>query len=107
MTTLLVSRHRGACDWLSAQGIAIDRQVSHLDMSLIRSGDTVLGTLPVHLAAKVCACGARYFHLSIDLPPELRGMELSDEQLSSCGARLEAFDIKPSNVSLFPEEPYD
>ncbi|PJC04222.1 MAG: CRISPR-associated protein Csx16, partial [Gallionellales bacterium CG_4_9_14_0_8_um_filter_55_61] len=59
MTVWFVSRHPGAVDWAKTQGIAVDRWVAHLVLSEIEACDTVIGTLPVQLAAQVCAKGAR------------------------------------------------
>lgn len=93
MTTYFVTRHPGAIEWAARQGLAVDHQVAHLDPATVKPGDTVIGTLPVHLAARVCARRARYLHLCLDLPPELRGQELSADQLDSCRPRLEAFIV--------------
>ena len=89
MSTWFVSRHPGALQWLRAQGIETDHQVDHLDLCQVAPGDRVLGTLPINLAAEVCARGASYFHLSLVLPRELRGRELDAEDLHRLGARLE------------------
>ena len=94
MTTWFVSRHPGARDWAQRHGIRVDRQVTHLEMEEIASGDVVIGTLPVHLAAAVCAQGARYLHLSLTLPEALRGRELSAGDMEACCARLEAFFVR-------------
>ncbi len=94
--TWFVSRHPGARAWIAAQGISIDEQVAHLDTGRLAPGDTVIGTLPVHLAAKVCARGATYLHLTVDLPAELRGQELDAEMLEALGARLEPFVVSVS-----------
>ncbi|BCX88945.1 CRISPR-associated protein Csx16 [Methylomarinovum tepidoasis] len=93
-TTFFVSRHPGAVEWARRQGLRIDRQVDHLDVEEIQPGDTVIGTLPVHLAAQVCRRGARYLHLSLEIPPEARGRELSAEELDKYGARLEEYEIR-------------
>lgn len=53
-----VSRHPGAVEWLAEQGLEVDRMIAHLDIRQIQSGDWVMGTLPVSLAAEVCARGA-------------------------------------------------
>ncbi|BBD76984.1 CRISPR-associated protein Csx16 [Hydrogenophilus thermoluteolus] len=92
-TIWFVSRHPGAVAWAARQGLKVDRQVAHLDPDEVQAGDTVIGTLPVHLAAQVCARKARYLHLSLDLPPEARGLELSADDLERYGARLEAYHI--------------
>lgn len=89
-----VSRHPGACAWLAAQGIQVDEQVEHLDPAQIREGDTIIGTLPVHLVADVCEKGATYKHLTLDLPPELRGRELDANTLEELGARLEQYCVR-------------
>ena len=94
MTTFFVTRHPGAIAWAARQGLVVDRQVAHLDPADIQPGDTVIGTLPVNLAAQVCARGARFFNLSLDVPPEARGRELSADDLERFGARLEAYDVQ-------------
>lgn len=94
MTTYFVSRHPGAVEWARRRGIAVDQLVSHLDPQLISATDMVIGTLPVNLAAEVCARGARYMHLSLDLPTEARGQELSAADLDRYGARLECYIIR-------------
>jgi CRISPR-associated protein Csx16 len=88
-TTYLVTRHPGAREWAEQEGIAVDRVVDHLDVGQIRDGDVVIGSLPVNLAAEVCARGGRYLHLSLHLPPELRGKELTVEDMRRLGARVE------------------
>ncbi len=93
MTTFFVSRHPGAIEWAKRQKLVVDQFVPHLDAARVRSGDTVIGGLPVDLAARVCAAGARYHHLALKLPVTLRGKELSADDLTQLGARLEPFQI--------------
>ena len=93
MTTYFVSRHPGAVAWVLRQGIAVDHLIPHVDIMRLQPGDTVIGTLPVNLAAEVCKRGAHYLHLSLRVPAALRGVELSTEQLDSLGARLESFEV--------------
>jgi CRISPR-associated protein Csx16 len=97
MTTWFISRHPGAIAWAAQQGLSVDRHAQHLDPAQVQVGDTVIGTLPVHLAAAVCQVGARFFNLSLDLPAHWRGRELSVDQLRQCKARLECFDISPAS----------
>ncbi len=97
MTTFLVTRHPGAVEWAARQGLAVDRQVAHLDPASVRPGDTVIGTLPVQLAAEVCARGGRFLSLSLDLPAEARGRELTAEELESYGARLEEYSVEKAS----------
>ena len=94
MTTFFISRHPGARDWAEARGVVVDRWVDHLDLNSVAPGDRVLGTLPVHLAAAVCERGARYVHLSLELPADQRGRELTGADMERLGARLEAFEVR-------------
>jgi CRISPR-associated protein Csx16 len=94
MTTFFVTRHAGAREWAARRGITVDRMVSHIDPADVAPGDVVIGSLPVHLAAEVCERGGRYMHLSLDLPPELRGVELTPSDMDNAGARIEEFFIR-------------
>ena len=70
MTVYFITRHSGAVAWAREEGIEAAQLIDHLDVELIQPGDTVVGTLPVNLAASVCARGGSYLHLSLELPPE-------------------------------------
>lgn len=94
MTTFFVTRHPGATAWARQQGLVVDRAVAHLDPAAVQPGDTVIGTLPVNLAAEVCARGGRYLHLSLDLPAAWRGRELGADDMRACGARIEEYRVQ-------------
>ena len=93
MTTFFVSRHPGALDWAAGESITVDTVIAHLDPEVIESGDVVIGTLPIHLAARVCERGGRYLHLRLEIPPDWRGRELSAADLLQFGARLEEYRV--------------
>jgi CRISPR-associated protein Csx16 len=93
VTTYFVSRHSGATEWAAQQGIVVDKRVIHLDVAEIVPGDIVMGTLPVHLAAKICARGGRYLHLTLEIPAEMRGRELTAAEMRDLGARIEEYRI--------------
>jgi CRISPR-associated protein Csx16 len=92
-TRWFVSRHPGAIAWARAQHIVVHKWVAHLDLAQIRAGDTVIGTLPVNMVADVCARGARYLHLTLSLPAEWRGRELSVDEMTRVSAELKAFHV--------------
>lgn len=94
MTVWFVSRHPGALEWMQNHGPAFDRHVTHLASQEVAVGDTVVGSLPVNLAAEICARGARYFNLSLRLREEDRGRELSAGELAAYDAVLEEFSIR-------------
>jgi len=102
MATWFITRHPGAIEWARRHGLSVDRHIIHLDPADVRPGDLVLGTLPVNLAADVCAKGARYLNLSLDLPAEARGRELSTDDLERYGARLEEYLVLPSGAPHGP-----
>ena len=93
MTVYLVTRHAGACDWARQEGIDFDQAIDHLNPTIVHPGDTVIGALPVNLAAEVCARGGRYLHLILKLSPELRGRELTSVEMRTCGARLQGYRV--------------
>ena len=80
--TWFVTRHDGARDWAARRGLSAV-MVDDLNKATLKPGDRVMGSLPVHLAAQICAAGARYFHLVLHLPPEQRGRELSADEILS------------------------
>ena len=86
-----VDRHAGAVAWCESTGVHFDEYRPHFDGLVVGPGDTVVGTLPVNLAADVCSHRARYIHLTMDIPLELRGRELSEDEMNRCGARLEPY----------------
>lgn len=79
-------------------GHAFDRHVTHLEPTSVQAGDSVIGTLPVQLAAQICARGGRYHHLTLNMPAHARGQELSAQDLETLGASLEAFDIRSQTL---------
>lgn len=100
MTTYFVSRHPGARDWAMDQNIGFDRLVTHLDPNQVQQGDTIIGTLPVNLAAEICEAGGHYLHLSLRLPSELRGIELTADELRGLDATLEAYQVQRIDADL-------
>lgn len=93
MTVYFVTRHAGAVAWAAARGIAA-APTAHLDPAAVRAGDIVLGTLPVNLVAAINRRGARYLHLTLDVPPDQRGRELSAADMTRFGAELREYVVE-------------
>lgn len=96
MGTYFVTRHAGAREWASRRGIKVDQMVDHMTQDHIASlnaGDVIIGVLPINLAAQVCARGGRYLHLSMEVPPSLRGKELSADEMEALGASIQEYKI--------------
>ena len=94
MTTYFISRHPGAAAWAEAEGFHVDERLAHFDVNSVQPGDRVLGTLPINLVAEVNARGGTYFHLTLELPAEARGKELTADDMRNFGARLEGYSAR-------------
>lgn len=94
MTVWFISRHPGAKAWALAHNLHVDRWADHLDPAEIEAGDIVLGTLPLHIAEKICSLGARFFALTLDIPFEMRGRELSLDSVQRYHGHLEEFIVR-------------
>lgn len=93
MGTYFVSHHSGALEWAPREGIDAEI-VEHLDSEIIREGDVVIGTLPVHLAGTVCEKGGRFFCLSLDLPADWRKPDLPEQEMRQFNARLDEYHVR-------------
>lgn len=101
MAIWFVSRHQGAIEWIKRQEIHIDFWKDHLieeDFNSMTAQDIVLGTLPIHLAARVCDIGAKFYFLSIDISPDKRGKELDSLELTTANAQLVRYIIKKEDT---------
>ncbi|WP_372997110.1 CRISPR-associated protein Csx16 [Marinobacter sp.] len=93
VTCWFVSRHSGAREWASRQGIPVDCWVEHLAPEQVKAGDVVYGTLPIPLVALINGRGARYIHLVLDLSASIRGKELSPEEMEAGGAKFQEYKV--------------
>lgn len=91
--TWFISRHEGAILWAKNQNLPITKWCSHLEIEQIHTGDIVMGTLPVHMAAEICQRGATFYFLQVNMPEHLRGQELSNAQLLELGCKLTQFKV--------------
>jgi len=86
--TLIVTRHSGAVAWLEQKGFR-GEVITHLSPEQVSKGDTIVGVLPVHIVAELKEKGAQVFIIVLpQVPSEMRGHELSPEQMDEFGARL-------------------
>jgi len=101
MTVYFITRHLGAAAWAVQNHVHFDLHLTHLnDIETLRQNDMVIGTLPMNIVAILNRKGVRYIHLSLQIPAELRGMELTAQQLDACQAALEEFEVKQKPFSL-------
>lgn len=85
--TIIVTRHTGLVKWLAKRGITGTVLPSVFPDDV--RGKHVIGALPLHLAAEAESVTA----VSYQCPPELRGLDLSADQLDELGAKLETFIV--------------
>ena len=93
---ILVSRHPGAIEWFLQQGINIDEIKEHLVIDDLGQGDRVYGVLPIQLIAKINAIEVDYFHIVINPTQDVRGRELTAEQLNTMQVYLQGYSAKPT-----------
>jgi len=88
--TVIVSRHKGLVEWLAAQGI-VGEVIDHISNPQQIKGKIVYGTLPLGLAAETLITYA------VEMPrltKEMRGKDLSMEEMIKAGARLQGFKVR-------------
>lgn len=88
MKICFVSRHEGAVELIRRHDVPVTHFVPHLSADEVEQGDVVIGNLPIHLVMAVMAKGARYLHLTIEIPNERRGCELSAEEMQGYALRF-------------------
>ncbi|MPX29511.1 CRISPR-associated protein Csx16 [Moraxella catarrhalis] len=94
MTTYFITRHHGAIDWADANDVHFDMHLEHLlSLDELNTGDVIIGTLPINIVCQINELGVDYIHLSLNIPPHLRGVELNATQLDECQASLERFAV--------------
>lgn len=89
MARYFVTRHEGARQWALKHGIKAEEFIEHLDdPTIIRRGDQVMGTLPLHLIEAVLQRGGRYFNLDLEAGRGERGKPMSADDMDKAGAKL-------------------
>jgi len=88
--TIIISRHPGAIEWLKRHhpelsGAKVLKHAVPDDLF----GNVVIGTLPVNLAA----LAKEYWHLTMDIPVEARGKELTADDMEEFGCKINRYII--------------
>jgi putative CRISPR-associated protein (TIGR02620 family) len=87
---LVVTRHQSLVDYLRETGIiAGDAEVvAQVTADQVR-GRHVVGILPLHLAA----LASQVTVVPLEVPPDLRGVELSLDQIRQYAGKVQAFRV--------------
>ena len=89
-----INRHPGSIAWAKKQALPIDCFLEHMeDINIFEAGDTVIGSLPVHIIAELNNNGVRFLHFQLDLPKHQRGIELSAEDIDALDVQLREFMV--------------
>lgn len=98
MTAYVISRHTAAVEFLARKGFDGAVVVKHAAddfWSGLKSGDVVVGTLPIALAARACEkTGNPFGFLEVETPPDKRGAELTLDEMIAFKARLSWWNIE-------------
>lgn len=91
MQTIVITRHAALVQFLKETGIVGDNvtviaQATEADVA----GKHVIGVLPLHLAA----LAAKVTTLNLNTPSELRGVELSVEQLREFSSGVTTYVVR-------------
>ena len=90
--TWFVSRHQSSINWMKSQSTPVDNYVTHIDDSTgIHPGDIVIGSLPVSIVAKLNQNKIRFISFTLDIPEDLRGIDLNEKQLDSLQVELKEY----------------
>ena len=94
---VIITRHKGLVEWLRRRGIE-GEVIAHATEDDVRGKD-VIGNLPLHLASVALSVTV------VDMPylsPELRGQDLSPEQMDEAGATLRRYVVVGEPATLDP-----
>lgn len=81
MEVVIVSRHKSTIKLLK-QYFPEAKVIGHLsNPNDIPSGSLVIGNLPIETVAELLKRGCRFVSVVLNIPPELRGKELGEEEL--------------------------
>ena len=90
MKKIIITRHKGAVDWIKKHypEFSAFEHLTHANKLDIQ-GNIIIGTLPVNLAV----LSKEYWHLTMNIPVEFRGKELTVEDMEIFGCSIYRYKI--------------
>lgn len=88
MKVVIVSRHPATVNLLKSKYPDAEI-ISHMTEDNIPSNALVIGNLPIEMIAKVLEKGNRFVSVVLNIPQELRGKELNEEELKKYAKFIE------------------
>ena len=91
--TLIISRHAGAMGWIQKHHpeFAECELITHASPEILK-GKRVIGILPIQLAV----LATEFWNLSLNVPANMRGKELTIEDMEKFDCKIEQFQITKS-----------
>jgi len=80
MKVVIVSRHEGTIDYLKKRYPNAE-VVNHIDDPKKFKDSLIIGNLPINIIDTLLKNGNRFVLLTLNVPQELRGKELGEEEL--------------------------
>jgi len=91
MATLIITRHPGLVEFLKAKGyVPLDAEVKTHASGEDVAGKDVWGVLPHNLS---CLCNT-FTEVPLNLPAELRGVELTKEQVEQYAGEPVTYQVR-------------
>jgi putative CRISPR-associated protein (TIGR02620 family) len=90
--TIVVTRHKALLEFLKEGSYAYYGDIPVIEHATVEDvkGKHVVGVLPMHLACHA----ASITEVILDIPPELRGVELSTDQLRECYRGIATYRVE-------------
>lgn len=86
---ILVTRHQVLIEYFKEANIEFDKVISHATEEEVRGND-VYGVLPLRLASLANTVTT----IDIDIPAEMRGKELSLEDIKKYGVNISTYKVE-------------
>jgi putative CRISPR-associated protein (TIGR02620 family) len=97
MSVKIILRHRGAVEWLKSKGIE-GEVIEQVSPSNFQEGDEIYGVMPIQLVAEGIKRGCDINIIVLPkIPRELRGKELSAEEMEELGG-VEVLKVKKLEI---------
>lgn len=92
---LIITRHPGLLEFLLQEGVLVGSVpvLAHAKAEDLR-GKVVIGVLPLHLAAEADLV----IEAQLDLTPEMRGKELSADEVRRVFRGFRAYRVEPADI---------
>ena len=93
--TLIVTRHSAVVTFLREKYGITGTVVEHVTKEMVRNRN-VIGNVPLHIACQANAIAT----IELDIPRELRGVELSLEQVREFAKGLEWYKVRHTDSGM-------